>query len=74
MTLQTDDETGWITAQCIELPGAISEGRTRKSALRNVREAIQAVIEARAKMLRERVMSAEFVEVEVPEATYPLVA
>lgn len=74
VTLEFDDVTGWITAQCLELPGAISQGRTKRSALRNVREAIQAVLEARGKVLRERVQRAEIVEVEVPEAPYSVVA
>jgi predicted RNase H-like HicB family nuclease len=36
---------GWITAECPSLPGCISQGRTRKSALENIREAIQAWLE-----------------------------
>lgn len=36
---------GWITAECPSLPGCISQGRTRKAALENIREAIQAWLE-----------------------------
>jgi|GEM_PF-5963374 len=57
-----------------KLPGAISQGRTKRSALRNVMEAIQAVLEARRKVLREQVQRAEIVQVEVPEAPYSVVA
>jgi hypothetical protein len=39
--------------ECPELPGAISQGKTRQSALKNAREAILAVLEAQAKV-RER--------------------
>lgn len=34
------------SVQCVELPGAISEGKTRKEALGNIREAIQGYLEA----------------------------
>lgn len=34
------DEDGWIVASCPSLPGCHSQGRTRKQALANIREAI----------------------------------
>jgi predicted RNase H-like HicB family nuclease len=40
------EEEGGYTVQCIELPGAISEGDTKKEALTNIREAIQGYLEA----------------------------
>ena len=39
-------EKAGYSVQCAELPGAISEGRTRKKALENIREAIQGYLEA----------------------------
>ena len=39
-------EEGGYTVQCVELPGAISEGDTKKEALNNIREAIQGYLEA----------------------------
>jgi predicted RNase H-like HicB family nuclease len=39
-------EEGGYSVQCVELPGAISEGKTRKEALANVREAILGYLEA----------------------------
>ncbi len=42
------DETGMIVAECPAIPGCISQGRTEKEALKNIREAIKACIEARA--------------------------
>ena len=74
VTLKKDEETGWITVQCLELPGAVSQGRTRTSALRNVKEAIQAVLEARAKVLKEQIAKAEVVEVKIRETTGGLLA
>jgi predicted RNase H-like HicB family nuclease len=42
------DETGMIVAECPAIPGCVSQGRTEQDALANIREAIQACIEARA--------------------------
>jgi predicted RNase H-like HicB family nuclease len=42
------DETGMIVAECPSIPGCVSQGRTEKEALENVREAIAACLEARA--------------------------
>ena len=40
------EEEGGYTVQCVELPGAISEGDTKKEARGNIREAIQGYLEA----------------------------
>jgi predicted RNase H-like HicB family nuclease len=42
------DEDGWYVVQCVELPGAISQGKTRKEALTNIKEAIELLLEHRA--------------------------
>ena len=39
------EEEGGYSAQCLELPGAISQGETKEEALRNIKEAIEAVLE-----------------------------
>jgi predicted RNase H-like HicB family nuclease len=39
------EEEGY-SVRCVELPGAISEGKTRRQALENIREAIQGYLEA----------------------------
>jgi len=33
-------EDGWIVAECLSLPGCVSQGRTEKEAFDNIREAI----------------------------------
>jgi len=38
---------GGYTVQCAELPAAISQGETKKEALRNIKEAILLVLEVR---------------------------
>ncbi|HAK96406.1 MAG TPA: HicB family protein [Planctomycetes bacterium] len=42
------DETGMLVAECPAIPGCISQGATEEEALRNIREAIQGCVEARA--------------------------
>ena len=39
-------ENGYWVAECPSLPGCISQGRTKEEAVANIREAIQAYIEA----------------------------
>ena len=41
-----EEPEGGYSAQCIELPGAISQGETRKQAISNIREAIEGYLEA----------------------------
>jgi len=40
------EKEGGYSAQCLELPGAISEGETKKEALTNIREATEGYLEA----------------------------
>ena len=40
------EEEGGYSAQCLELPGAISQGETKKETLTNIREAIEGYLEA----------------------------
>ncbi len=42
------DESGMIVAECPAIPGCISQGKTEDQALANIREAIEACVEARA--------------------------
>jgi predicted RNase H-like HicB family nuclease len=57
------DEDGFIVAECPQLPGCLSQGRTREEALDNIREAIRASLITR----RERglPLSLDTAEVEV---------
>jgi predicted RNase H-like HicB family nuclease len=40
------EREGGYSVQCLELPGAISEGETKKQALSNIRDAIKGYLEA----------------------------
>ena len=45
VVLRVEKEGGY-SVQCLDLPGAISEGETKQEALRNIREAIKGYLEA----------------------------
>ncbi|MDO8724704.1 MAG: type II toxin-antitoxin system HicB family antitoxin [Candidatus Methanoperedens sp.] len=49
--LEESDEGGY-TAHCLELPAAISEGDTKEEALKNIKEAIQLVLEVSQEQAR----------------------
>jgi len=38
------DEAGWIVARVLEIPGAMSQGRTREEARENVLDALRTVL------------------------------
>lgn len=40
------DENGVFTAECLELPGCISDGKTRQEAKKNIKQAIEACLES----------------------------
>ena len=58
-------EEGGYTVQCVELPAAISQGETRKEALRNIREAIHLVLDVKKE---QGAVLGEVVKVEVAHA------
>lgn len=35
------DEDGWIVATCPSLPGCVSQGKTERQALKNMKEAVE---------------------------------
>ncbi len=48
------DEDGRYVAECIDLPGCLSEGETLEEAWENISEAILGCIKSRLKLLLER--------------------
>jgi predicted RNase H-like HicB family nuclease len=40
-------EDGFIIAECPQLPGCMSQGKTKKEAVRNIRDAIESVLVVR---------------------------
>ena len=47
VTIDRDETGAWI-AKCPAIPGCISQGATKPSALKNIREAIELCLEVRA--------------------------
>ena len=64
-------EEGGFTARCVEIPGAISQGETRKEALAHIREAIELVLEVQRDELDKTSPSVhrEISKVEVADVT-----
>jgi predicted RNase H-like HicB family nuclease len=62
-------EEGGFTIQCVEIPGAISQGETREEALANIKEAIELVLEVQRKELHKRsaTLHCEISQVEVAD-------
>ncbi len=44
IAFEDPDEEGWIVARVTEVPGALSQGRTREEARENVLDALQVVL------------------------------
>jgi predicted RNase H-like HicB family nuclease len=44
IAFDTPDEDGWIVARVVEVPGAISQGRTREEARENVLDALRLML------------------------------
>jgi len=44
--LLEQDEYGYFVAQVPEMPGCISQGKTREEALKNIRDAIQGYLDS----------------------------
>ncbi|MDI6888219.1 MAG: type II toxin-antitoxin system HicB family antitoxin [Methanocellales archaeon] len=40
-----EGEDGWYVVECPSLPGCISQGKTKKEALENIKEAIELYLE-----------------------------
>ncbi len=55
-------EDGWVVAECPVLPGCVSQGRTRKEAIANIKEAIELWLDGEAAGFE---LSVEYAEVEV---------
>jgi len=54
-------QDGYYVAQCLEIPRAISQGRTKKEALRNAEEALRLILE----VLKEGAKEGEIARVTV---------
>jgi len=60
-----EEPEGGYSAQCMELPGVISQGENRQQALTNIREAIEGYLEAFLEELDQLKWKRELVEITV---------
>jgi predicted RNase H-like HicB family nuclease len=44
ITFDEPDEEGWVLARVVEVPGALSQGKTREEARENVLDALRVVL------------------------------
>jgi predicted RNase H-like HicB family nuclease len=59
------EDVGGYSVRCVELPGAISEGDTKKKALMNIKEAIELYLETWPDELKRLKRKSEVVEITV---------
>jgi len=60
-----EEPEGGYSAQCVELPGAISQGENRKEALANIKEAIEGYLEAFPEEFDQLKRKRELVEITI---------
>ncbi len=58
-------EDGWVVAECPSIPGCVSQGKTEKEALANIKEAIALCLEVRAEEGLPLTVRTQEVEVKV---------
>jgi len=63
--LLREEADGGYSAQCVELPGAISQGDSREQVISNIREAIEGYLEAFPEEVNQLKRKRELVEVTV---------
>jgi predicted RNase H-like HicB family nuclease len=68
VVLEPQGEGGYFV-QCVELPGAISQGDSKEEALNNIKEAIELVLEVQWEKLDKKnpTFRLEFVKVDVAD-------
>lgn len=59
------DEDGVYIAECPDIPGCVSQGKTEQEAERNIREAIKECLEVRAEMGMPLTVATRQIEVQV---------
>ncbi len=62
-------EEGGYAVRCLEVPGAISQGETKEEALKNIKEAIELVLEVLHEELEQSqtISNVEITKVEVAD-------
>ena len=53
-------ENGWYIAQCEQIPGALTQGRTIEEVQENLKEAIELILESEKEHCQKRFEGVEF--------------
>ena len=69
IVLEEDPEDGGYVVSCPSLPGCHSQGDTKREALKNIKEAIEAYLES---MLKERLALPKEVHIEISRVNIPV--
>ncbi len=69
VVLEKDPEDGGYIVRCPALPGCFSQGETKREALRNIREAIEAYLES---ILKEKLSLPKDIRPEISEVSIPV--
>ena len=51
--IHKDEKSGWYTGQCVQIPGALSQGRSLDELMENMKEAISLMVECLKEDARE---------------------
>jgi len=54
-------EDGWYMAQCEQIPGAVTQGKTLEEAMVNIKEAIQLILEDEKEEFRKDYIGEKFI-------------
>ncbi len=53
VSILKDPDSDWLVVQCVEHPEAISQGKTLDECVKNIREALELVLEHKSKALQK---------------------
>ncbi|MBN2517890.1 MAG: type II toxin-antitoxin system HicB family antitoxin [Candidatus Altiarchaeota archaeon] len=51
--IEKDHESEWLVVQCVEYPGAISQGKTIDECISNIKEALDLILEDEKKASKD---------------------
>ena len=52
--IHKDEKSGWYTGKCVQVPGAMSQGKTLDELMENMKDAIRISVESRMAEIKKR--------------------
>lgn len=52
--IHKDEKRGWYTGKCVQVPGAMSQGKTLDELMENMKDAIRISVESRMAEIKKR--------------------